>query len=139
MSSPFGIRGIARVEDPWQPPSSEGSGAVRLPRQGLAISRMGGHCEARRAVATSQLSSLGIRGIASVAFAPSQLACSACQEADDPFALIDRVAQGHLVRLGPFEVEVDVVFPGEAGPAQHLDGACRGVPVDLGAVGFRHG
>ena len=47
---------IARHGVPRQSPSSEGSGAVGLPRQGLAISRMGGHSEELQATRQSPCS-----------------------------------------------------------------------------------
>ena len=46
------------------------------------------------------------------------------------------VAEEQLARLGPAEVQVRAVLPGEADAAVHLDGLGRHMEVRLGAVGL---
>src|SRR5687767_5781539 len=57
----------------------------------------------------------------------------------EQLAVVGRVAEEDLGALGPLEVQVGIVLPGEADPAVDLDVLRRGVEVGLGAVRLGQG
>src|ERR1700722_20603667 len=57
-------------------------------------------------------------------------------EGREAFPVVVLVAEKQLARLGPTEVQVRVMLPGEADAAVHLDGLGRDMEVRLGAVGL---
>ena len=56
----------------------------------------------------------------------------------DPFAVPLGVAEHRRVGLAALEEEVQVVLPGEADPAVHLDRGVGNAPAGVGGVGLRH-
>src|SRR5438132_8790186 len=68
--------------------------------------------------------------------APSELETN---ELRDPLAVICRVAEGELRRLGALEIQVQVVLPREADAAVELDPGRRDLAIRVGGVRLRHG
>src|SRR2546428_11132526 len=68
--------------------------------------------------------------------APSELQTN---ELRDPLAVIRRVAEGELRRLGALEIQVQVVLPREADAAVELDPGRRDLAVRVGGVRLGHG
>src|SRR5207249_10774286 len=56
----------------------------------------------------------------------------------DPLAVVRRVTERELGRLGALEVEVQIVLPGEPDAAVELDARASDLPVGVGDVRLGH-
>src|SRR5256885_13821059 len=56
----------------------------------------------------------------------------------DELAVVGRVAEGHLGRLGALEEQVHIVLPGEPDATVHLDAVSRDLAVRVRYIGLRH-
>src|SRR5437867_10179109 len=73
------------------------------------------------------------RGVAAGSRTPLQI-----NQLRDPLAVVRRVAEGELGRLGALEVEVQVVLPGEPDAAVELDAGAGHLTVGVGDVRLGH-